>query len=69
MAILKSKLTRYEYSLDEMKKLIASDMNIELDAISVEYYITEVGDFMDRGGIKTVTKIIVTVDETKAKKQ
>lgn len=67
MAILKSKTTRYEFSLDEMKKLIAQDMKVPVEAIHVNYVIQEVGgDPMDRyPGIDTVTKIEVIVDETK----
>lgn len=69
MAILKSKTTRYEFSLDEMKKLIAQDMKVPVEAIHVNYVIQEVGgDPMDRyPGIKEVTKIEVIVDETKIK--
>lgn len=67
MAILKSKTTKYEFSLDEMKKLIAEDMKVPVEAIHVNYVIEEVGgDVLDRyPGIKTVTKIEVIVDETK----
>ena len=69
MAILKSKTTRYEFSLDELKKLIAQDMKVPVEAIHVNYVIQEVGgDPMDRyPGIKEVTKIEVIVDETKIK--
>lgn len=69
MAILKSKTTRYEFSLGEMKKLIAQDMKVPEEAIHVNYVIEEVGgDPMDRyPGTKQVTKIEVVVDETKVK--
>lgn len=69
MAILKSKTTRYEFSLDEMKKLIADDMKVPVEAIHVNYVIQEVGgDVLDcYPGVKTVTKIEVIVDETKVK--
>ena len=69
MALLKSKTTRYEFSTEEIKKLIAADMKYPIEAITVNYKIQEVGgDFMDRyPGTNTVTKIEVTVDETKLK--
>lgn len=69
MAILKAKTTKYEFSLDEMKKLISQDMNVPIEAIHVNYVIQEIGgDPMDRyPGVDTVTKIEVIVDETKVK--
>lgn len=39
MAILKSKETRYEFSLDEIKKLIAADMGIKVEAVHVNYMV------------------------------
>lgn len=67
MPVLKSKTTQYTFSLKEMKKLIAKDMNLPVEAIQVYYDIKEVGgDPMDRyPGINQVTEIRVTVDETK----
>lgn len=66
MAILKSKTTRYEFSLDEMKKLIAEDMKLPLAAIHVNYPISDTSDDRFGGGpYYEVTKIEVIVDETK----
>ncbi len=68
MALLKSKKTKYEFSPDEIKKLIANDMEIPLDAVSVEYVLSDIAD--DRFSTipdYQVTKIEVTIDETKIK--
>lgn len=67
MSILKAKTTKYEFSPDEIKKLIAQDMNIPEVAITINFRIQEVnGDVLDRyRGVDTVTKIEVTIDETK----
>ena len=67
MPELKSKKTSYVYDLDEVKKLIADNLNKKVEAVSVEYVIREVGgDQMDRyPGTPTVTEIKVTIDETK----
>jgi hypothetical protein len=65
MAILKSKILTYEFGLDEMKALIASDLKVHVDRVSVEYVIQEVGgDPMDRfPGHKQVTGVRVTVKD------
>lgn len=70
MPVLKSKTTQYTFSLEEMKKLIAKDMNLPVEAIQVYYDIKEVGgDSMGSyPGVKKVTEIRVTVDETKTNK-
>jgi hypothetical protein len=65
MAILKSKVLTYEFGLDEMKALIASDLKVHVDRIDVTYVIQEVGgDHMDRfRGTDQVTKVRVTVKD------
>jgi len=68
MTLLKSKKTKYEFSPDEIKKLIANDMEMPLDAVSVEYVLSDFAD--DRFSTAPdyqVTKIEVTIDETKIK--
>ena len=61
--VLKSKVAIYEFSLDDMKILIANDLNISADTVQVTYVMEEVGgDPMDRfPGVPTVTKVRVTV--------
>ncbi len=69
MSILKSKTITHEFSPDEISKLIAADLGVNPKSITVDFVIQEVGgDYMDRyGGIPTVTKIEVTIDELKNK--
>ena len=64
--ILKSKVLTYEFGLDEMKALIAQDLRVNVDRVTVEYVIQEVGgDPMDRfPGHKQVTGVRVTVKDT-----
>lgn len=63
--ILKSKVLTYEFDLDTMKKLIAEDLKVSVDRVTVEYVIQEVGgDPMDRfPGHKQVTGVRVTVKD------
>jgi hypothetical protein len=67
--ILKSSQETYEFGLDQMKELIAADLQVHVDCVTVRYVIQEVGgDPMDRfPGRDQVTKIEVTVDKTKGK--
>ncbi len=65
MSILKSKKTEYEFSLDEIKKLIANDIQVNPDAITVNFNLTDISDYYDRYPIKQVTSVTVTIDETK----
>lgn len=62
--VLKSKVSTYEFDLESIKKLIAIDLDVDLNKINVEYVIGEVGgDPMDRyPGQKEVTKVRVTVN-------
>lgn len=63
--ILKSKVATYEFSLTDMKVLIANDLGIPASQINVTYVVQEVGgDPMDRfPGTNQVTGIRVTVTE------
>jgi hypothetical protein len=64
--VLKSKITTYEFSLTEMRELIAADLVLPKSQIEVEYVIQEVGgDPLDRfPGHKQVTGVRVTVKDT-----
>lgn len=66
MAVLKSKVSIYEFALEDMKKLIAADLEIPVAFIDVEYVIREVGgDPMDRfPGHDQVVGVRVTVKDT-----
>lgn len=61
--ILKSNVSTYEFSLDQMKVLIAKDLEVSEQMIDVEYVKREVGaDPMDRfPGHLEVVSIRVTV--------
>jgi hypothetical protein len=61
--ILKSKVSSYEFGLDDIKELIARDLSVPTECVSVDYVIEEVGgDPMDRFlGVDKVTKIRVSV--------
>jgi len=66
MPLLKSNTTVYEFSLEEMKKLIASDLQIPVEAIQVSYIMEDTSDDRFGGGPNyKVTKIEVKIDETK----
>lgn len=57
----------YDVTLEQMKNLIARDLNVSSDDITVNYVVEEIGgDFMDRfPGTKQVTKIKVTYKKKK----
>jgi len=61
--ILQAKISIYEFSIEELTRLIAVDMGTTTDKIDVRFVIEEVGaDPMDRfPGHKEVTKISVTL--------
>ena len=61
--VLKSKVSSYEFSPDDIKLLIAKDLDVPVEKINVEFVIQEVGgDPMDRyPGVKKVTGIRVSV--------
>jgi hypothetical protein len=61
--VLKSTTSTYEFSVEELTRLIAVDMGTTTDKIDVRFVIEEVGaDPMDRfPGHKEVTKISVTL--------
>lgn len=65
MSILTSKKTEYEFSLDEMKKLIAADLGEAVENISVEYVKTDVSHNCFDYPRYEVTKIKVSVDQIK----
>lgn len=67
MPVMKAKTTTYEFDLNEIKGLIVSELCVPESAVTVEYVIQEVGgDPMDRyPGTKQVTKVRVTIDQTK----
>lgn len=44
MAILKENKVVYEFSLEEVKKLIAADLEVSPENIQVEYVLTDVSD-------------------------
>lgn len=61
--ILKSEISTYEFTLEQMKQLIVADLNVDPNRVTVNYVIQEVGgDPMDRfPGHKQVTKVEVIV--------
>ena len=63
MPILQSKKTTYEFTLEDIQKLIANDLKVNPEAINVNYNINEIGGDHMCGGIDTVTDINVTLDE------
>ena len=62
-----AKTTEYEFTLDDVKQLFAAELNAKPETLNVRYVIEEVGgDPMDRyPGTNTVTKIKVTMDNTR----
>jgi ribosomal protein S24E len=61
--ILKSEISTYEFSLEQMKQLIAADLNVDPNRVTVRYVLQEVGaDPMDRfPGRTEVTRVEVSV--------
>lgn len=60
--ILKSNVSTYEFKPDDIKKLIAADLQLPLDQIEVEFKVQDTSD--DRFGSSPYyqcTKIVVTV--------
>lgn len=66
MSILKESTRTLEYKPEEMKKLIAQDLEVDPSRIDVKYVLTEVGgDPLDRfPGHKEVTSTRVIVKES-----
>jgi hypothetical protein len=63
MGTMISHFIKYEYGLDEIKKLLAKELSVVPERVEVEYVISEVGaDRMDRGGWPAVTAVRVQVD-------
>lgn len=64
--VMKPRTTTFSYNPDEIKKLIADDLDVDPEHIEVKYVIQEVGaDVLDRfPGTKQVTSVRVTVEET-----
>ena len=72
MGILTASTQTYEFTLDEMKKLIASDLGVNSSSINVEYKIGDVGpgDPMDRyPAPQGVVGVKVTVNTKELVKQ
>lgn len=71
MAILKASKQIYEFTLDDMKALIASDLGVPASSVSVNYVEGDVGlgDPMDRyPAPRGIVGITVTVDCQKSDK-
>jgi hypothetical protein len=67
MATLKSNKTTYEFSLDDMRALIANDLGVDLNKVTVTYAMgqTGPGDPMDRyPAPRGVVGVLVTVDNS-----
>ena len=63
MPVMQASTQVYTFSLDEMKKLVAADLGVPVDAVTVEYQIQNIShDPYDRYGTDKVTKVNVTVD-------
>lgn len=63
MPVMSQKTTQYTYGLDELKKLIASDLKVPVEAVTVRYDLRDESD--DRfGGSPSynVHSVTVTVD-------
>lgn len=61
--ILKSKVSTYEFSLDDMKELIAADLDVNVEDLQVEYDIQEVTGIPFRPGtFDQVTSVRVTLN-------
>ena len=58
----------YSFSLSEIKKLIAADLDVPVEAITVSYTMRSVNtDYYDRGPSRQeVSEVSVTVDTAKA---
>lgn len=64
MGIMKSRKTQFEFSPDEITKLVAADLNIDPTKIKVEFVQSDVSDDrFERTPRYVVTSIRVTIDE------
>lgn len=66
MPVMSQKTTTYTFSLDELQKLIAADLKVPVDAVTVRYNLRDTSD--DRFSASasySVHDITVTVDTKK----
>jgi len=65
MPIIKSKTTEYEFSLEEIRTILAEYLEVSASDVEVDYIIEKVGAEYDFEGFKEVTRVQVTVDRNK----
>ena len=65
MPIIKSKTTEYEFSLEEIRTILAEYLQVNASYVEVDYIIEKVGAEYDFEGFKQVTRVQVTVDWNK----
>lgn len=64
MPLLKSTKTTYLVNLDELKILIADDLKVNADAVTVRFVMTDQSGYGDRSTNYQVTGVEVIVDNT-----
>lgn len=66
MPTVSTKITTYTYALAEITKLIASDLNVPIEAITVQYNVRDsFDDSLSRSASYNVQDVTVVVDMTK----
>ena len=68
MAQIKSKTTEYIFSLDDIKSLMAKDLNIPVDAVTLDPRLHDIADWQDTHPHYRLKDIVVIVNEIKLKK-
>lgn len=68
MPEIKASTITYSFTLSEMKKILAKELNVPEEVISVTYDQVDVSDSDDRYPIYEVRSVSVKIDNTKIKK-
>jgi len=69
MPTLTSSSVTYEFSLEELTKLIAADLMVPIDAIKIDFVQKDFAGYGDRGSDFRTVGLKVTVDNTKIKSE
>jgi len=65
--MMKASTIEYTYSLDEIRKMFATEYGVALSDIAVEYCIGTAGDYRDNDSIVTAVKVIILGGAIKSK--
>lgn len=67
MPDLKASTVQYNFSLDEIKKMLAKELTVPEEVVTVTYNMVDVSDERDKYSRYVVGSVSVTIDNTKIK--